>query len=148
MWKKALLLFSLFTFTLAVTAPLYHTADAKPRSFRSGTKSFTKTPSKSQSSVNSGTTSKTGTTSAAASTANRGFFSGGSFLKGMMIGGLAGMLFGGMFGGMGFMGNIFGFMVNLIAIVVLFAIIRAVFDALRRRRNPPNRTDYPNERRW
>ncbi|MBW5446540.1 hypothetical protein GE107_10765 [Cohnella sp. CFH 77786] len=142
-----MLLFSLFTFTFAVTAPLYDSAEAKPRSFRSGTKSFTNTPNKSQSSVNSGSAAKS-TTGAAATTANRGFFSGGSFLKGMMIGGLAGLLFGGLFGGMGFMGNVLGFLVNLIAIVALFMIIRAVFDAIRRRRSA-QRPEYPNQhRRW
>ncbi|WP_276351471.1 hypothetical protein [Cohnella caldifontis] len=147
MWKKALLVLSLFAFVFAVSAPLAGHADAKPRSFSSGVKSYSKTPSKSQGSVNNGTTSKSTTgTSAAASTANRGFFSGGGFWKGMMVGGLAGMLFGGMFGGMGFMGNVLGFMVNVIGIILLIAVIRALF--FRRRQDPP-RPDYPNQgRRW
>jgi len=145
MWKKALLLFSLFALVAAVAAPLLGDADARARSFRSPSKSFTKTPAKSQSSVNNGsTTSKSSATGSAATTANRGFFSGGSFLKGMMIGGLAGMLFGGVFGGMGFMGNILGFMINLIAIFALFAIVRAVLDAFRRKRES-QRPQYPDD---
>jgi len=144
MWKKALLLFSLLALVASAAAPLMGDADAK-RSFRSPSKSYSKTPAKSQSSVNNGsTTSKSSATGSAATTANRGFFSGGSFLKGMMIGGLAGMLFGGLFGGMGFMGNILGFMINLIAIIALFAIIRAVFDAIKRKRES-QRSQYPND---
>ena len=145
MWKKALLLFSLFALVATVTAPLLGDADARARSFRSPSKSYSKTPAKSQSSVNNGSTaSKSTTAGSAANTANRGFFSGGSFLKGMMIGGLAGMLFGGLFGGMGFMGNILGFLINLIAIVALFAIIRAAFDAFKRKRES-QRPQYPND---
>lgn len=151
MWKKALLLFSLFALVATVTAPLLGDADARARSFRSPSKSYSKTPAKSQDSVNNGSTASKSSTTAgsAATTANRGFFSGGSFLKGMMIGGLAGMLFGGLFGGMGFMGDILGLMINLIAIIALFAIIRAVFDAIKRKRES-QRPQYPNDqqRRW
>lgn len=150
MWKKALLLFSLFALVATAVSPLIDGADAKPRSFRSGTKSFTKTPAKSDSSVNSGTTaSKSTTAGSASSTANRGLFGGGSFMKGMMIGGLAGMLFGGLFGGMGFMGEMLGLMINVLAIVALFAIVRAVFTAIRRKRES-QRPQYPNDqqRRW
>lgn len=148
MWKKALLLFSLFALVATVAAPLIDDADAR-RSFRSPSKSYSKTPAKSPNSVNNGSTSSRSTTGSAATTANRGLFGGGSFLKGMMIGGLAGMLFGGLFAGMGFMGNILGLMINLIAIIALFAIIRAVFDAIKRRRES-QRPQYPNDqqRRW
>jgi hypothetical protein len=43
-----------------------------------------------------------------------------------LIGGMAGMLFGGMFGSMGAMGNIFGFLINILAIYFLFMIIRSI----------------------
>jgi predicted lipid-binding transport protein (Tim44 family) len=150
MFKKVLLLFSLFAFVATVTAPLIDSADAK-RSFRSGTKTFTKTPAKSDTSVNSGTTarSSTNTTGTAASSANRGMFGGGSFLKGMMIGGLAGLLFGGLFANMGFMGELLGLMINVLAIVALIAIVRAVFASIRKKRDS-ERPNYvnPNDRRW
>jgi predicted lipid-binding transport protein (Tim44 family) len=142
MWKKALIILSLFAFTVALTAPADH-AEAKPRSFSSGKKSFNKTPSQSQDSVSkSSTTNKSSST---AGTANKpGFFSGGSFMKGMMIGGLAGLLFGGMFGS-GFFGNMMGFLVNVLALFVLFMVFRAVYDAFKRRRQSNN---PPNQRRW
>lgn len=137
MWKKALLLFSLFAFTVAITIPV-DSADARPRSFSGGKKSFTKTPTKSQDSVsNSSTTNKSSATTAG-TTANRGLFGGGSLMKGMMIGGLAGMLFGGMFGGMGAFGNMLGFLVNVLALFVLFIIIRAAYTAFKNRRQPHN----------
>jgi predicted lipid-binding transport protein (Tim44 family) len=145
MWKKALLVFTLFAFTVAVAVP-QQSADAKPRSFRSGSKSFSKTPAQSNNMFKSSTSSKS-KASAGGTTANRGFFSGGGLLKGMMIGGLAGLFFGHMFGGMGMMGNMLGFIVNVIGLFILFAIIRAVFDAFRRRRDS-HRPDYPNNRRW
>ena len=121
-------------------------ADARPRGggFKSPRKSFTQTPSKPADNVtqtNPG--AKTGTGAAAGTTtANRGFFSGGSFMKGLMIGGLAGMLFGGMFGS-GFFGNFLGLIINLLAIYVLFALIRSIVFYFRNRRKP----SHPDDRR-
>ncbi|RKP56958.1 hypothetical protein D7Z26_02920 [Cohnella endophytica] len=147
MWKKALLVLSLFAFTIAVTVPV-DSADARPRSFSSGKKSFSKTPPKSQDSVSkSSTTNKSSTSSTSGTTAKKpGFFSGGSFMKGMMIGGLAGLMFGGMFGS-GFLASMMGFIVNALALVVLVAVAMAVVNAFRRRRQPrPREQDGP--RRW
>ncbi|RED60332.1 hypothetical protein [Cohnella lupini] len=140
MWKKALLLLSLFVFTVVVTVPAGN-ADARPRSFSSGKKSFSQTPAKSDSGISkSSTTNKSSSTSG--TTANRGFFGGGSFMKGMMIGGLAGLMFGGMFGS-GIFGNMMGFLLNAVALIVLFMIARGIYDAFRRRRQ-----SNPNQRRW
>ncbi|MFC4304781.1 hypothetical protein [Cohnella boryungensis] len=140
MWKKALLMMTLFAFTVAVTVPADN-ADARPRSFSSGKKSFNKTPAQSQDTVGKSSTTNTST----GASANRGFFSGGSFLKGMMIGGLAGMLFGGMFG-TGFFANMLGLIVNVLALFVLFMVFRAIYDAIKRRRqNPPHDA---NQRKW
>jgi predicted lipid-binding transport protein (Tim44 family) len=142
MWKKALLLLSLFAFTVVVTVPA-DSADARPRSFSSGKKSFNKTPAQSDSGVSKSSTSNKSSASSAGSSTNRGFFSGGSFMKGMMIGGLAGLMFGGMFGS-GFFGNMMGFLLNAIALVVLFMVARGIYDAFKRRRQSQN----PNHRRW
>ncbi|MBB6730383.1 hypothetical protein [Cohnella zeiphila] len=147
MWKKIVLLLSLFAFTAAVTVPV-HDADAARKSFSSGKRSYTKTPAKSQDQVSNSTSgTKTGTSSSATgANAKRGFFSGGSLMKGLMIGGLAGLLFGSMFSGMGFFGNFLGLLVNVFAIVVLIGIIQAVFASLRRRRETRHRPD--DSRRW
>lgn len=144
MWKKALLVFSLFAFTLAISIPT-DSVDAKPRSFSSGKKSFNKTPAQSGDGVQSSTTSnKSSSTAASGTSTNRGFFSGGSLMKGMMIGGLAGLMFGSMFG-TGFFGNMMGLLVNVLALFVLFMVFRAIYDAIKRRRQQHNPN---NHRRW
>ncbi|QYR23777.1 hypothetical protein KZ483_13325 [Paenibacillus sp. sptzw28] len=139
--KKGLLLFVAFALFFAVSAG---SADAKPRGggFKSPKQSFTQTPSKSSDSVSkssSGTTAGT-TKSGAATTSKPGFFSGGSFMKGLMIGGLAGMLFGGMLGS-GFMSNMLGLLINVLAIYVLIVAIRGIFLYFRNRRKPAHTDD-------
>lgn len=62
-----------------------------------------------------------------------GLFSGG-LMKGLMFGGLAGLLFGSLFANMGALGSLLGLMINLIAIYVLFVVIRKVFTALTRQK--------------
>ncbi|MFD0670293.1 hypothetical protein [Cohnella sp. GCM10027633] len=136
MWKKALLVFTLFAFTAAVTVPA-QSVDAKPRSFSSGKKSFSKTPSKSDGVSQSSTTNKSSAASGASTTQNRGFFSGGSMMKGLMIGGLAGLMFGSMFAGMGALGNFFGLIINVLALFVLFVVFRAIYDRFKNRRRQP-----------
>jgi predicted lipid-binding transport protein (Tim44 family) len=51
----------------------------------------------------------------------------GGFMKGLMVGGLAGLLFGSLFANMGFLGSILGFLINMIAIIFLISIIRKVY---------------------
>ena len=75
---------------------------------------------------------------AATTNTKRGFFSGGGFMRGLMIGGLAGMLFGGLFANMGFMGDILGLFINLIAIFVVIALIRKIFSFFKNNKKDPN----------
>lgn len=146
MWKKLLLVFSLFAFTAAATVPA-DSADAARKSFSSGKKSYSQTPKKAPqdnvSKSTGGTKSSAGST--AGTTQKRGFFSGGSLLKGFMIGGIAGLLFGSIFSGMGGFGDFLGLIVNVLAIIVLISLIRAVVNAFRRNRD----SRRPNDsRRW
>ncbi|WP_186438274.1 hypothetical protein [Cohnella terricola] len=142
MWKKAIIVLGLFAFMIAVTVPADN-ADARPRSFSSGKSTFKKDPSHSKDQVNKSSTTDKSSSSKGTSTNRGGFFSGGSFMKGMMIGGLAGLLFGGFFG-TGFLANMMGLIVNVLALFVLFMIFRGIFDAIKRRRQTQN----PNQRRW
>jgi len=131
MWKKITALIMAFTLVFAVAS--VQTVDAK--GYKAPAKSYN--PGAGKSGVTNGPASTTTKTPAAGTAAKTGgFFSGGSFLKGMMIGGLAGMLFGGMFGGMGFFGNILGLMVNLLAIFVVIVLIMKVVELFRKRRKP------------
>ena len=51
-------------------------------------------------------------------------------MKGLMIGGLAGLLIGNL-ASMGMLGSILGFAINILAIVFLIVIIRKVFALLK-----------------
>ncbi|MBD2847637.1 hypothetical protein IDH44_20800 [Paenibacillus sp. IB182496] len=106
--------------------------------FSSPKQGITSNPSRSADSSQSSSVSSTRNTSGtntAATSANRGFFSGGSLMKGLMIGGLAGMLFGGMFAGMGGLGEFMGLLVNVLAIYLLFIAIRGIIRYFRDNRD-------------
>ncbi|ANS75178.1 hypothetical protein AWM70_11660 [Paenibacillus yonginensis] len=141
MLKKIVMVVMAFTLFFAFT--VQDSVDAKGRiggSYRSGVKSHTTTPNKSTTKDNvskSSTGSTTGGT--AASTANRGFFSGGSFMKGMMIGGLSGLLFGSLFASMGGFGNLLGLALNIFAIYLVVVIAAALFRRFSRPRKPDPR---------
>lgn len=133
--KKGLLL--TIAFALFFTLGFGQYADAKPRGgggIKSPKQSIT-TPKKSD----GATQSNPGTKAPAKAGATKpGFFSGGSLMKGLMVGGLAGLLFGSMFSGLGAFGNILGFMINMLAIFAIIMIIRVAFVYLRSKRNPPD----------
>lgn len=142
-WTKALLLLTVFTvFFAAVADP----ADARRGRFTAPKKSYTEQPKKAQDNVRNtdrtesgataGTSSGTKAGTSAGTNAQRGFFSGGSFMKGLMIGGLAGLLFGSLFAGMGFFGELLGLMINLLAIYFLFVLVRSVYQYFRNRKRP------------
>ncbi|OPA74716.1 hypothetical protein BVG16_23470 [Paenibacillus selenitireducens] len=133
--RKFVLVMMAFFLVMFVVTP--SAIDAKPRGgFKSGTKSFNSTTPKSKvNQSNSGTSKSTGTTNN--TTGKKGFFGGGSFLGGMMMGGLAGMMFGSMLGS-GFMGNMLGLLINVAAIFILFAVIRSLYTYFVNRRKVAN----------
>ncbi|MFD2612117.1 hypothetical protein [Paenibacillus gansuensis] len=132
--KKVMLL--LMAFTLMFTWVSADYADAKPR-FKSPRSSYTPAPKK-DSTYRSDTGTKKPNSGVNTTAPKRGFFSGGSLMKGLMIGGLAGLLFGGLFAGMGFLGNIVGLLINIFAIYLLFIAIRGIIRMVtgRKRYNP------------
>lgn len=66
----------------------------------------------------------------------------GGLMRGLMVGGLAGLLFGSLFANMGMLGSILGFMINALAIVFLFVLIRKVITMLQAKKN------IEDENRW
>ncbi|GAB7056053.1 hypothetical protein JCM16163A_28000 [Paenibacillus sp. YK5] len=127
MWKKKLsmiLLASVVALSFT-TVTLPDQADAK-RSYSSSKKSFSPSSGSTTQTPNNNINRNQSTTSnqqaGTAATQKPGFF-GGGLMKGLMIGGLAGMLFGGLFGGMGFLGEMLGMIVNLLAIAALVLIV-------------------------
>lgn len=136
--KKGLLV--MMALTLFLSFGFGQVADAAKRGgFKSPKQSYTQTPNKQTDNVsqtNPGT--KTGAGAAAGTTARTGgLFGGSSLMKGLMLGGLAGMLFGGMFG-TGAFSQIFGLMINLLAIFAIIMLIRVAFVYLRSKKNKPD----------
>ncbi|ASA26362.1 hypothetical protein [Paenibacillus donghaensis] len=135
--KRVLMIVMAFTLFFAVTVPDF--ADARRGGgFKSGTRGFTTTPKKSTTGNNVKQSDSTKGT-AAGTTAKRGFLSGGSLMKGMMIGGLAGLMFGGMFAGMGMFGNLLGLAVNLLAIYLVVVLAMSFFRRRQERRRMEER---------
>jgi len=142
MFKKLSVLLMALTLVFITVSPSF--VDAK--GYKAPAKSYNSNSDKTGISKNpSSTNSNTSGTAGAAKTG--GLFGGGSFMKGMMIGGLAGMLFGGLFGGMGFMGEILGLMINLLAIFALIFLVMKVVTLFRNRRDQ-NQSKRPDERRY
>ncbi|SDE78954.1 hypothetical protein SAMN04488542_102133 [Fontibacillus panacisegetis] len=146
MLKKMTMIVMAFTLIFAFTSP--DLADAKRSGgFKSGTRSYTTTPKKStttDSNVQKSTTTSNNKSSATSTGSNtkRGFFSGGGFMKGLMIGGLAGMLFGGLFSGMGAFGNLLGLAVNLLAIYIVIVAVMALYRRFKNKPGQPRNDNY------
>ncbi|KGR78807.1 hypothetical protein [Ureibacillus manganicus] len=123
--------------TLLLFGDDVQTAEAK--SYKSGKKGFTNNQNNNNSNIqnkdadkNTSTVNKTNNNT---NPTNKGGFSAGGLMKGLMIGGLAGLLFGGLFGDMGLIGNILGFAINAIAIVVIIALCVKIFQFITRRKD-------------
>jgi hypothetical protein len=149
-WTKALLALTVFTVFFVAVAD---DADARRGRFVAPKKSYTEQPKKAQDNAANVNRSDSGTTAGQKSGANttggagtagtqRGLFGGGSFMKGLMVGGLAGLLFGSLFAGMGFLGELLGLMINVLAIYFLFVIVRNVYRYFRDRK-PPRESRRP-----
>ncbi|MUT65368.1 hypothetical protein [Paenibacillus sp. NEAU-GSW1] len=138
--KKGLLV--MLIMTLFLTLGFGQVADAAKRGggFKSPKQSYTQTPKKSASDDVSKTSSGTKAGTAGTAAATKKSF-GSSFMKGMLVGGLAGLMFGSLFSGMGALGQVFGFLINLIAIAALVMIIVAAFKYIRNRK-PDTRRPY------
>ena len=66
-------------------------------------------------------------------TNNKGGFMSGGLMKGLMLGGLAGLLFGGLLGNLGILGSLLGLVVNGLAIVFLIFVAAKIFSFFKRK---------------
>jgi len=123
------------------------TAEAK--SYKSGKKSYNTSPgttnnnmqnkdSDSNSTVNKSTTTNKSTST----TTNKGGFFGGGLMRGLFIGGLAGLLFGSLFSDMGLLGNLLGFVINAAAIVFIVFLCIKIYQMLTRKKNQEVRDNW------
>lgn len=136
---------SLFLFGMTVTT-MIDVVDAKGRgSFRSGVKKYKPNPNKfnSSNSANRANRSNDTKTSNTMTTQKRGFFGDGSLMRGLMIGGIAGLLFGGL-SNLGFFGNILGVMINVFTLLLLISLVIFIIQKLKNRR----KSSTPEHGRW
>jgi predicted lipid-binding transport protein (Tim44 family) len=144
--KRLLLVMMTFTFfftAVSISVPAHTSAATVQfvKSYKSPKGTF-KQPATNPNSGVSKTQPTTGVkdpATAGTTTAPKRGFTAGGFARGLFIGGLAGMLFGGMFGNMGFFGNILGLLVNVMAVVFLFMIIRRIFAYFTKNRRYDNK---------
>lgn len=118
------------------------TAEAKR--YKSGKKSFNNSPGSTnnnniqKSDTDKGSTSTNKATnnnnkSTTDTPAKKGGFTAGGLMKGLFIGGLAGLLFGSLFSDMGLIGNILGFAINAAAIIFIVFIIMKIWQMIKRK---------------
>lgn len=81
---------------------------------------------KKDSTVNNSTTKQ--------NTNNKGGMMSGGLMKGLMLGGLAGLLFGGLLGNMGILGSMLGLLINGLAIIFLISIAVKIYHFFKRKR--------------
>jgi hypothetical protein len=138
--KRTLMIMICLTLAFGVSAaaaPIQTEAAALVKAYKSPKGSF-KQPATNKS--NSGVTKTqpdSGTKApgtAASTTPKKSFFGGGGFARGLFLGGIAGLMFGGLFGSMGFIGQMLGLFINVMALVVLFMIIKSVISYFKKRR--------------
>ncbi|MEL3961347.1 hypothetical protein [Lysinibacillus endophyticus] len=139
----------LLAFTLAFTSvgtvilqDDVQTVEAKK--YKSGKKSYNQNPGSTNNNninkndadtnVNKATTTNKNTTGTTTTAKKGGFFSGG-LMRGLFIGGLAGLLFGSLFSDMGLIGNILGFAINAAAIVFIVFICMKIYQMMKRKKD-------------
>ncbi|MGM7720033.1 hypothetical protein [uncultured Metabacillus sp.] len=108
------------------------------KGYKSGKKSFnsnsTNSPSlfkKEDSQQKSSTATKSSTTSKPKA---------GGIMKGLFLGGLAGLLLGGLLSNLGILGSIIGLFVNIFAIVAIIFIVRKLFTFFKNKRKHEDKT--------
>ncbi|WP_324611601.1 hypothetical protein [Bacillus massiliglaciei] len=134
------LLAALLVITLSFSAAggyVFHdetTVSAK--GYKSGKKGFSNnnTNNNFNSNIQKKDTNKSDSSVANKSAANKGGFMGGGMMKGLMLGGLAGLMFGGLLANMGALGSFIGLLVNVLAIIVVIALIRGIFNYFKNKR--------------
>ncbi|MDI7743550.1 hypothetical protein QMK38_16225 [Lysinibacillus fusiformis] len=118
-----------------------HVQTAEAKSYKSGKKSYNTNPGSTNKNIqnndsgSNSTVNKSTTTNKSTSTASKGGFSSGGLMKGLFIGGLAGLLFGSLFSDMGLIGNLLGFMINAAAIIFIVFICIKIYQMMKRKNN-------------
>ncbi|MFD3449768.1 hypothetical protein ACFDTO_34915 [Microbacteriaceae bacterium 4G12] len=134
MRKKIMQIIAAFTLVFA-TLSFVSVDQAMAKGYKSGKKSYTPSqnqpaPSKQDTNINAKkTTPDTKTTNSKTTKSNKG-----SFVKGLLLGGLGGLLMGSLFSGLGSFGSVLAFLVNMLMFVGIIMIIRRAFIYFKQQR--------------
>ena len=122
-----------------------HAATVEAKGYKSGKKSFS--PNQNNFSKPKADKKQEENSSFTKSTKNPstkgGFFSGG-LMRGLFVGGIAGLLFGSLFANMGMLGSVLGFLINMLAIIFVISIVRRIFSLLKAKKERDNANPWQN----
>ncbi|WP_332645563.1 hypothetical protein [Lysinibacillus sp. 54212] len=139
----------LFAFTLvfsSVGSTLFFAGDTQveAKSYKSGKKGYSNNKNDSNSNIqnkenenknNTATNNSTNNSNKTDATkSSKGGFTAGGLMKGLFIGGLAGLLFGSLFSDLGVLGSILGFLVNAGAILLIVFLCIKIYQAVTRKK--------------
>ncbi|EUJ28044.1 hypothetical protein MFLO_12826 [Listeria floridensis FSL S10-1187] len=108
-------------------------SDADARGYRSPVRSF----KSNNNGINRSNVNRSQSNNMMSGSGKNSFFNGKGFMGGLMMGGLAGLLFGGLLGNMGAFGNIFGLIINVLAIFLVIRLLIFFFQKWRNRGAEP-----------
>ncbi|RHW38237.1 preprotein translocase subunit Tim44 [Lysinibacillus yapensis] len=146
--KKLSAIFLAFTLAFSSVGTIIPFMDdaetAEAKRYKSGKKSYNNNPGTTNnniqkndngtnSTVNKSTTNNNN--KSATTNPNKGGFFSGGLMRGLFIGGLAGLLFGSLFADMGLLGNILGFAINAAAIIFIVFICMKIYQMIKRNKN-------------
>ncbi|MFC4410117.1 hypothetical protein ACFOZY_06650 [Chungangia koreensis] len=129
---SAALLFAAVGTTVLISDP----ASVEAKGYKSGKKgfNFNNNQQNQKSNIQKKDTDSTAVNKSNTTTNNKGFSSGG-LMRGLFVGGLAGLLFGSLFANMGMLGSVLGLLINVLGILVLLWLIKTVFTMLIKKRD-------------
>jgi len=138
--KRWLALFLIFALVLSPFGFGDHVADAK-RMYKSGIKSFDGTSTIPKNNVQNNISKTNTVPQAPVTTGKTATATKGSFVKGMIMGGLAGLLLGSLIDDLGFFGTLLALFINLLFIVLVIFFIRK-FILYMKKLNKEKEKDY------
>jgi predicted lipid-binding transport protein (Tim44 family) len=109
------------------------------KGYKSGKKSFNSNTNNNSPSLfkKDDTQQKSSTTTKNSTTAKPKM---GGIMKGLFLGGLAGLLLGGLLSNLGVLGSIIGLFINVLAIIAVIFIIRKIFTLFKKKRKSEDDT--------
>ena len=129
---SATLIFSAVGTTVLMVEPV----SVEAKGYKSGKKgfNFNNNQQKQNNNIQKKDNDSTAVNKSNTTTNNKGFTSGG-LMRGLFIGGLAGLLFGGLLANMGMLGSVLGLLINVLGILVLIWLIKKVFLLIFKKRD-------------